>query len=888
MTSPGVYVYGGGEQLPPPAQGPVTAIPNTGPGYTPWEYQGTAASLVANETRRAESAEAALQAEIAALQAPPTIAGVVNAATYGVVGDGVTDNAIMLQNAVNAAAAANEELFIPPGVYITNTDIATPQQATGFVRIRGAGQSATIIRAGSSYSGGTNPVLNLRMSGEVTDLTVDGNSVVITAGGAEFSLTEDIPWMAFRRCTFTGVNPAAPTNGWNLIVWNANANITTLILEDVTVSGPSATNFDAMAINSFTTCYVSRMNLLGLARSPNFYQGGTLLIDGLYSDGCPGYDSLVIDAGVNRAIVGGLVVEPAATHTECGPVLINCPQLQASNWYTGVTGTIPNVQAPVVLLGAPGIGAGTGNSYLFENCLLNGQVAFNYSGLTLQLVNVNMTGYNWLPGIYDTSAAASTNTVSWHGGSYNGTSLKQGWLGSENGTTWNGSIRDVTVSSAAATPVTNITFAPGSIIKDCPGYTLGASGMTQVASTGTAGYVLVNGTGTILSWTAPNDGQPHAVTLGGTVYISSNMTGGELAVSATDPGGNAFALQANPAGVGAGESAIGLAQAWPAVLTIAPGSTISLTQYTALTAGAATVYAEMWADVGGSAGLALDTITADVQPTGSAANAGNSGMAADARHVHPSVQSVTVTSSQTVTAPAWATVMDLLIVGGHGGGGCGAVATATEYAVGGGGGGSGAALDLRNLPVTGGESLAISIGAGGAGQPGATVSPGWNAQPGGATSVTVGGTTYSAAGGQGGQNGATNGQIGGGQPGLTSVSTSLQQGGSQPGWGGWANGYRGEAGGAPSGGMAGGGSAGSPVMPGATLGGWGGLAGTIYSQGLENYGQTATLDGAAGTSGATDGTGGGGGGGGAAAPGGTSGAGGNGGSGTVYIVFRAS
>jgi hypothetical protein len=116
--------------------------------------------------------------------------------------------------------------------------------------------------------------------------------------------------------------------------------------------------------------------------------------------------------------------------------------------------------------------------------------------------------------------------------------------------------------------------------------------MTLQATTGINGYALVNGTGTIISWTPPNDGNMHRSVVFAMLNITSTETGGELAIEFYGPssaGGNlAFGLFSP--NLGAGWEGI---TSWIAILS-APNEPVAITQYSALTGGAAVLYAEIW------------------------------------------------------------------------------------------------------------------------------------------------------------------------------------------------------------------------------------------------------------------------------------------------------
>ena len=108
------------------------------------------------------------------------------------------------------------------------------------------------------------------------------------------------------------------------------------------------------------------------------------------------------------------------------------------------------------------------------------------------------------------------------------------------------------------------------------------------------------------------------------------------------------------------------------------------------------------------------------------------------RYTAPCYQQQTevVTVSGDVTAPPWATLADVELIGGGGGaGGAGSQATAGDQQVGGGGGAAGQFLPVKGIPVVGGTVYPITIGAGGVGGPGgpAAGNAGQNGSPGGQT-----------------------------------------------------------------------------------------------------------------------------------------------------------
>lgn len=123
-----------------------------------------------------------------------------SAKDFGVVGDGTTNDTAALTLALDAAAAAGADLFIPEGTYILNDTPGAVESVINLkainvtnktLRIRGAGMGNTIIRRGAGTITANNQSL-LRFCASaggvvyLSDLTLDMDSEVgnITPGGA--------------------------------------------------------------------------------------------------------------------------------------------------------------------------------------------------------------------------------------------------------------------------------------------------------------------------------------------------------------------------------------------------------------------------------------------------------------------------------------------------------------------------------------------------------------------------------------------------------------------------------------------------------------------------------------------------------------------------------
>lgn len=109
-----------------------------------------------------------------------------------------------------------------------------------------------------------------------------------------------------------------------------------------------------------------------------------------------------------------------------------------------------------------------------------------------------------------------------------------------------------------------------------------------VATTGTTGYTLVNGTGNILTWTAPSDGNLHRVVLFADLDVSSGTTGGAIQLTYTNQAGDSQSVTEL-----SGTQSGGAHRAFDGMLVKA-GTTVTLAQSSAMTGGAATLTAEIW------------------------------------------------------------------------------------------------------------------------------------------------------------------------------------------------------------------------------------------------------------------------------------------------------
>ena len=136
----------------------------------------------------------------------------------------------------------------------------------------------------------------------------------------------------------------------------------------------------------------------------------------------------------------------------------------------------------------------------------------------------------------------------------------------------------------------------------------------------------------------------------------------------------------------------------------------------------------------------------------------------------------TFTASGAFTVPAGVTAIDVFLVGGGGGGGAGYAINSSSYQ-GGGGGGGGRTKTQKSISVTPGQTMAVIVGAGGAGASVIEGSPATGGN-GGTTSIVINGSTYSSAGGEGGIGYSGDGEGGSGGGSQGAYTGSYRSGGA--------------------------------------------------------------------------------------------------------------
>jgi len=118
-------------------------------------------------------------------------------------------------------------------------------------------------------------------------------------------------------------------------------------------------------------------------------------------------------------------------------------------------------------------------------------------------------------------------------------------------------------------------------------------GLALQATTPVTGFALVNGTPNVVPpWTPPNDGRMHRYIIFAQEIVTITLVGGEIAIQFTDLGGTVDTEQFSAAALTPGlygPASFAFAQG-----LVKGGAPVTVSQFTALTAGTGTLWLELW------------------------------------------------------------------------------------------------------------------------------------------------------------------------------------------------------------------------------------------------------------------------------------------------------
>lgn len=151
---------------------------------------------------------------------------------------------------------------------------------------------------------------------------------------------------------------------------------------------------------------------------------------------------------------------------------------------------------------------------------------------------------------------------------------------------------DMEYDSAAGAAARLAVGSAGQVLGVSGGVPAWGMGLTLLAATSLSGYALVNGTGTIISWTAPSDGALHRFIVFSNKVVTSTETGGQIQVAFTDAA--SVSVTTTPFGGGQGTGFQVSGNTALGGCFVPAGTTVTVKQSSALTAGASTLWAEIW------------------------------------------------------------------------------------------------------------------------------------------------------------------------------------------------------------------------------------------------------------------------------------------------------
>lgn len=245
---------------------------------------------------------------------PPGASGwwsIFNVTYYGATGNGTTDDTAAIQAAINAAQNDGGGIvYFPAGTFVCN-HASTQASTTVPLYFIGSGIDITTLFCTTS---GIYCALEILCPGGVQDMTVNGGAVATQA--LLFATSNTSSNIDFWFCNRVKAQNISSSGEWVLaLIGSETANVVQvnlLYLNDVIVSGPSASGTDAFAIANIGTAYVNNMTFRNLSRSPNFYGATLLFVNGIYVESVPNTAGVVFDEYVTEAHISNLYVDSAS------------------------------------------------------------------------------------------------------------------------------------------------------------------------------------------------------------------------------------------------------------------------------------------------------------------------------------------------------------------------------------------------------------------------------------------------------------------------------------------------------------------------------------------------------------------------------------------------
>jgi hypothetical protein len=338
-----------------------------------------------------------------------------------------------------------------------------------------------------------------------------------------------------------------------------------------TPTAPTAAPGDTstqLATDAFVAAAVTAA-VQGLAVKPSVQEATTTALPAnTYSNGASG-----VGATLTAVLPGVLTVDGVAV-TLGSRVLVQDEVAAANNGIYVMT-TLGTVSVAYVLTRAADMNqaAEVPGAFVFtEAGTVNGGAGFTVAGAgpyTIGTTAINWTQFSGAGEITAGAGLAKTGNV-----------ISLGVLTTAG---------DLIVENATPAPARLAVGGVNEVLGVASGLPAWQPGMTIQTTTGATPYTLVNGTGNILTWTAPNDGALHRVMVLCNLLVTSAETAGAIGLSIILPNGTG-----KVPGVLSGGSGAGLTQVTQTYFVEA-NTTVTLEQTSALTGGAAILWADLWA-----------------------------------------------------------------------------------------------------------------------------------------------------------------------------------------------------------------------------------------------------------------------------------------------------
>lgn len=337
---------------------------------------------------------------------------------FGAVGDGVANDTVAIQNAINSVTQGT--VYFPPGVYLVSANISLKSN----VNLQGENAKLTYTTSWASYGAffnGSN-VSNVEITGFIFDGKGifsatpfpnpygGGNSVGFTNNQTGIQISSSSSNVRIHNNTFTGLGRGI------LITYSSNCEITNNTMTNLGAAGVGTEGLTYSIINN---------NIIRGVLGNLTAAGDTSLANSQYADGVYTLESqqVIIDSNVIENIIRiGVVLEGNAP-----PVVLNTGVVISNN-------TIKNMNS---CRGAQynaavwSEGGKTKDALIIGNSLINtGATAGTLSSIGVvanncTVVNNYITGFNDAVQIY-TSGEVSNNQIISNGGGINPTYLPAG------------------------------------------------------------------------------------------------------------------------------------------------------------------------------------------------------------------------------------------------------------------------------------------------------------------------------------------------------------------------------------------------------------------------------------------------------------------------------